>query len=73
MKNAPCFDLPEEQKEWFFGTYDYGKARKFCHANCSEAVREKCLQVALESEVPGEQRYGVYGGMSAEARTKLYG
>jgi hypothetical protein len=67
--DGACKNLPEHMKQWFFGK-DYGKARKICK---SCPITEECLAEALEMEEPGERRFGVRGGLTANDRTKRYG
>lgn len=69
LEGSACRDLPEDKKRLFFGK-GYAEARAICR-KCP--VREECLEDALRFERPGEERFGVRGGMAADARTRKYG
>ncbi len=73
LRNAPCKNLPEEQKDLFYGKTTYAKAQKFCKASCPAATRRECLNEALKHEVPGAGRHGVWGGLSVRERNRLFG
>lgn len=68
--DAVCFYLPEDEKEHFTSTDGWGKARQYCR-KCP--VIEECLLDAVRNEIPGEERFGTRGGMSANARTEKFG
>jgi hypothetical protein len=70
---APCHNLPLEQIEWFHGKDNYAKAKRICKQQCSAKMRQACLEIALEYEVPGVGRYGVWGGLSANERNEMFG
>lgn len=73
LRKGACVDLPEEQKEWFFTESGWGKALKVCNADDGCPAKDACLALALQEEAVGDKRYGVFGGMSAAARTKKFG
>lgn len=69
-RGAACADLPEIDKRRFFteGGNGYKAAIAIC-ATCP--VRAACLEEALSFEVPGQERYGVWGGLTARERDRL--
>lgn len=70
LSTGACIDLPEEQKEWFFSTNDWAKAKRIC-IECP--AKDACADLARREEAVGDKRYGVFGAMSAAARTKEFG
>lgn len=72
LSEAPCKLLPEHDKVKFFPPSTPAFAKKFCRESCSVEMREECLELALANEEPHE-RYGVWGGLSANERAIKYG
>lgn len=71
LSRGACVDLSENDKQLFYSIGNgYMKAKAIC-AECT--VRPECLQKALSFEVPGERRYGVWGGLSSRERDRLFG
>lgn len=74
LKGAACTDLTEAEKRWFYAKEQGARVHKAL-AICAECpARTACLERALEFEsVPGEGRYGVWGGLTASERRQIYG
>lgn len=71
LLNAACRNLPEADAIFFPPPGNgHARARKVC-GGCLD--RDECLAIALSYEVPGEDRYGIWGGLSARERARLYG
>lgn len=71
--DANCHGATQEEMDWFHSKNEWAKALKICNANDGCPAKESCLALALREEVVGDKRYGVFGGMSAAARTKQFG
>lgn len=71
LRHAPCRDLPESERDRVFfpssGT-GYKRAKAIC-GTCRD--RTACRDLALSFEIPGELRYGIWGGLSARERDRL--
>jgi hypothetical protein len=71
MQHAPCRELSNKEKDLVFypksGT-GYKRAKTMC-GGCLD--KDECLAQALSFEVPGEERYGIWGGLSARERERL--
>lgn len=67
---APCTRLPVEKRDLFHPSAGgaYKVAKRLCDG-CE--VKQKCLEWALRWEHP-EERVGVYGGLSARERERLF-
>jgi Transcription factor WhiB. len=77
LKGAVCATLSEPEKRLFFGANNqYMRAKAYCNGKGKRPpcpAREACLQKALEFEVPGVKRHGVWGGMTAPERNRVFG
>ena len=71
-RSAACVGLPLEEVRKFNGggSAQAYVAKKYC-SGCS--ARTACLEWALSFETPQHKRYGVYGGLTAEQRSELFG
>lgn len=69
VEHAACANLDEEGKRAFFGK-KFAEAKRICK---SCPVVDECLEDTLRRETPGERRYGTFGAMTANERTKRYG
>ena len=76
LREAACRDLPEGAKRRFFtARIPTSQAARELKAVCSACpVKDYCLETALEFEsAPGERRYGIWGGLTADERNEIYG
>lgn len=66
-KTTPCYG------KWdpFFGDRT-SEAKQIC-STCPTSAKVACLEMALTCEVPGVERFGTWGGLSANERNKRYG
>lgn len=71
LRQGACVGIePKEADRIFFGTNNsYMRAKAIC-MTCP--VQEACLEKAVAEEDPAH-RYGVFGGMTARQRTRVYG
>jgi hypothetical protein len=75
LPGSLCTELPESQKQWFYA--EGGSAHKKAAAVCAECpVKAACLDLAMDLEGRGigvfrGNRYGVWGGVSGRARTRM--
>ncbi|AIY32483.1 WhiB family transcription factor [Mycobacterium phage MiaZeal] len=72
MTTTPCFgksDIFCDENE--NGGKGAAEAKKICWSQCTR--REKCLEEALRFEEHEPVRLGVWGGLSANERNKIYG
>ncbi|AEJ92178.1 WhiB family transcription factor [Mycobacterium phage Optimus] len=53
--------------------YGWSEAKKICQTECSEKMRNKCLERCLAFEEHEPVRLGVWGGLTAHERNKIYG
>lgn len=73
LLNAACREIPDKEADKIFfpkAGNGHSQAKKIC-GDCLD--RNECLAIALSFEVPGEGRYGIWGGLSARERKRLYG
>ena len=73
LDGAVCPTLPESRKRLFFGK---GNAAKAAAAICEACpVAAACLEIAreFEQDLPLDHWAGVYGGLSAAERIRLFG
>lgn len=71
LRHAPCRDLPKEERDKVFFPIA-GNGYKIAKSICGGCLdRDDCLALALSFEVPGEDRYGIWGGLSARERERL--
>ncbi len=67
-EDAACANHPDPDVFFRGGGPVPDAVRALC-GRC--AVRGKCLDLALRAESAGYRRYGIFGGLSAEARADL--
>ena len=69
---AACRGMSKENYDTFYANHSqtYKLAKEICR-DCE--VREECLEYALLYEKMVQRRFGCYGGMSPEERTKAFG
>lgn len=74
--DAPCRQLGDEQKRWFYTQDDngYEKAKAICR-RCP--AKGECLEIAMDLESrglgvgPHGERFGVWGGKTGNQRARM--
>lgn len=70
LNKSICFDIPDPDIFFAEDEFTIKRAQSICH-NCP--IEQKCLDWALfiEQDMPPEDIWGIYGGLTAKQRVLL--